>query len=242
MQEVFSLREIEKLVKKNRYKVNDDNKFKARCVDGRYVGDNLPPLARPGADAGSLMEMLVANDTLSLGLQNKVVADILLSIVGGYTHFHFHTDRYYPTKILGCGHIKEVLQDPEPYQLTEASAMFLQDFLQTVSDKGACITILEGDHREGAVLIIRGKDWSVASDNKLFVYHHTLDDERRKLIAHKMVLCIDPTLQVREEYLYNMLSQIADNQRMETVNRLAAGLPIYQASFEKNGEYEIEKI
>lgn len=238
----LSLSKIEKLVKKNRYKTNDDNKFKARCIDGRYIGNNLPPLARPGGDAGSLMEMLAINDTLSLGLKNAEVANRLVAIVGGYERFHFHTDMHHPTKIIGCGHIKEVLQNHTSYGLTIVSVTFLQDFLNTITEKGASITILNGDHTEGALLIVKGEDWSVEPDNKIFVYHKTLDDQRRKLIAHQMIQYIDPKLQVEEEYLYDMLSQISDNQRMETVKRLAEGLPIYEVVFEKNGKHEIEKI
>ncbi len=239
---IFSLEEIEPLVAKNRFRITSDNRFKTRCIDGRYSGLDLPALATPGADAGLVMEIIAVNREYDLGLTHQSIEEIILSTVNGYDHFYLHTDTDHPTDMLGCGHINQVFGDPLAYQMDKSDVDYVKSFLVRAQRKGAKNTILEDGHKEGAVLILKGSEWSVAPEGKAFIYTQTLDDMRRKQVAHMMISYISEKLKIDEGYLYHILTQIADNQRMETVRRLASGLPIYEVDFEKNGKYTLKTI
>lgn len=238
----LSFKDVNELVKHNRFSVTKDTKYKVRCIDGRYTSENLNPLARPGADAGVLMELIATNHEYHLGLTDKNIQEIVLSTVGGVKHLYFHTDTHSDGSVFGCGHIKQAIQDPQAYQLKKEHMDSVIDFLQNSIKKGANNVILEGEHEEGAVLVVKGSEWSVAPQGKAFIYHQTLDDLRRKQMIQLMIPYIDKALHIDEEYLYGIMTQVADNQRMKTIGCLASGLPLYEVCFGKNDEYAIQNI
>lgn len=231
----FTLEEVKNFIEVYRYPVSSQETNNARCIDGRYRGNDLAPLARPGGDFGSLMEIVAANESLQLGLSDEAIEKIMLSQTGGYEHFHIHSDTHHEKNAEGCGHIREAFHDPVSYELTDAGSTFLKNFFEQFEKKGGKMTVLDGEHGEGAVVIVKGNEWSIAPDGKAFIYHKTLDDGRRRRIAHAMASYVNPALSVDEQYLYDILTRIADVQRMETVRRLADSLPIYEAQFSKDG-------
>jgi hypothetical protein len=186
------------------------------------------------------MEIVAANESFQLGLTDEAIEKIILATTGGYEDFHIHSDTHHEKSALGCGHIREAFRDPAPYELTDASIAFLKNFLQRFEKKGGKIILLDGEHKEGAVMVVKGSNWSIAPDGKMFVYHKTLDDERRRRIARLIVSHIPPGISA--DYIYDMLTTIADTQRMETVRRLAGDLPIYQAQFTKDGAYTVSRL
>lgn len=238
-----SLSGINQLVEKQRYPVVEKNRFDARCIDGRYAGQSLPPLARPGADAGAIMELIALNRGLNLNLTNQEIVDIFLSIIGGWSRFHFHTDTHHQNNIFGCGHIKQATDDPSAYGLEKKDLEFLEDFLSQALQKGARREILEGKHDEGAVVVLKGTRWSLSPAGKAFVYHADLDAMRRVEIV-RVILSYDDKIAsaIDQKKLYDELTQIADRQRSETVKRLAPNLPIYEISFSSGDEYKIKPI
>ena len=180
----------------------------------------------------------------------------MLEVVGGVKNFNFHSDHHGDAKIpaSGCGHIKQMMQDPKAYNLNQEQLIFLKKFLELVKKQGACETILEGDHQEGAVLQIQGPyslypRFSEQIDQgktktQAFIFHSTLVNERHKLIAKKLIeekiVKLFPGYD--EEYLYEALSEVSENHLFETLKRLASGLPIFQVSFDSDGSFTIKEM
>jgi hypothetical protein len=112
--------------------------------------------------------------------------------------------------------------------------------------------VLEGEHCESAIVVIKGNTHSVypsfnpiGEDNKVFpyltqvfVYHRTLDNERRKQIVQAMLPYVKLP-NITADYLYEVLSQVADDQLLEIVATLAPHLPLYEVEFESNGKFEV---
>jgi hypothetical protein len=150
---------------------------------------------------------------------------------------------------LGCGHFKQAAKDPSVYGLVEEEIKAINGFLKEAIKKGAKCEILPGEHLEGAVLLVKGDHWSVApqliSNSEImeaFVYQKTLDNKRRKILVKHLLPYVKAPFSVDEEYLYQILSQVTDNQLLETVNRLAKDLPMYEVEFEGDGGFEIRKF
>ena len=79
------------LVSVNKYLVNE--RRVSRCIDGRYQNrPNLPALAFPGADVGLLALVLATADTYGFTVDRKKLLQSVFTVLGGYNHFHFHTD------------------------------------------------------------------------------------------------------------------------------------------------------
>ena len=45
----------------------------SRCIDGRYVGNELEPLAKPGADIGDLLMVFAANLEYGLEIESEKI-------------------------------------------------------------------------------------------------------------------------------------------------------------------------
>ena len=150
---------------------------------------------------------------------------------------------------MGCGHFKQASQDPSAYSLIEEEIKAVNKFLKEAEKKGAKRDVLQGEHLEGAVLMVNGDNWSIAPqiiiNNELlgvFVYHKTLDDKRRKILVKHLLPYVKAPFSVEEEYLYEIMSQVADSHFLETVSRLAKDLPVYEVGFEEGGGFEIKEL
>ena len=119
--------------------------------------------------------------------------------------------------------------------------------------KGAKETVLEGDHQEGAVLIVRGnygvlpkyvlEDESKRILVEVFVYQATLSDSRHRVLSKKLLenKAVELFPGCDEEYLYEVMIEMAENHLFETANRLAKGLPIFTVEFQSDGTFSIEQ-
>jgi hypothetical protein len=252
----LNLNQINDLVLDNRYKVNEKSRFISRCIDGRYQNDeNLPALAFPGAEAGELALILATARAFAFKVNPELAYKSLVEVVGGEKNLHFHTDNHHDGIIAGCGHITQETKTPQDYNLTEDEINFVKEKSKQAIKNGAIEIILEGDHKEAAVVYISG-DYGVYPQGvvetdggseipaQIFIYHQTLVNERhrelaKKLIENKAVVLPEGT---GEEYLYEALSDTSDTHLLETLKRLAKGLPIYQVNFEDDGGFKIEEM
>ena len=249
--------QIQDLVWKNRYKIENRQKFLSRCVDGRYRNKgNLPPLAIPGADAGELALIFAAANTYGFEIDEEKVFASLLEVVGGVKNFNFHSDHHGDPKIpaSGCGHIKQQNLDPKVYGLNKNQTQFVNETLMKAKKSGAKEIILEGDHQERAVLQIQGP-YSLYSrfseqidqgktQRQVFIFHSTLVNERHELIAKKLIeeKAVKLFPGCDEEYLYEALSEVTESHLFETLKRLASGLPIFQVGFDSDGSFTIKEM
>lgn len=153
---------------------------------------------------------------------------------------------------LGCGHFKQASKEPEAYGLVSEEIEMINDFLKKAIKKGARCTILKGEHLEGAVFIVKSTSWSLLPQlikketeielTEIFIYQKTLDDRRRKILAKNLLSDVKAPFSFDEEYLYQILSQVADDQLLETINRLAKDLPVFEVVIDEEGMFEIKEL
>ena len=251
---LLTIEQVDKLIRENRYKVDPEKKFLSRCIDGRYKNeDGLPALAFPGADVGEIAMVLAASKSFGFDIDFKKLITTLAEVVGGVKNIKFHTDHHATPGVeaAGCGHFKQMKGDPSAYGVTSDETELIQQELKQLKNKGAVETILEGEHMEGAVIMVNG-NWGVypqynletENGNKfveIFVYHQSLVDERHRALCSALLHNKAITFKngEDEEWLYNTFCETSETHLMETAKRLAKGLPIYEVKFEDNGDYKI---
>lgn len=227
----------------------------------------LEPLAKPGADLGDLMMVFSANFQYHLGLKREEIFQAFLKTIDGWQNFRFHTDNHFlnpkikslnPSGIsnsqapinnfFGCGHFREVVKDPEAYGLINQDIEAIYQFIKQGLANKTQLEILRGDHKENGVLIVKSDNFSVAPQAvigeelfMIFVYHKSLDDKRRKKLVKNIILTVGSNNSFDEDYLYQSFSQVADDHFLETINRLAPDLPVYEVIFNNENEFEIKK-
>jgi hypothetical protein len=247
--------QIQLLVKENRYQVDEKNKFLSRCIDGRYKNNSkLPALALPGGDLGQLALLIACVNDFSLEIDYEKVFQSLIKVIGGLKNFSYHTDSHHGGLALGCGHFTQILKDFVAYNLQKKDIEFLEEKLKFLKKEGVLPTVLEGNHDEGAILIVKGNfgifpRFIIETDEgkkevSTFVYQKTLVDERhrvlvKKLIEDKAVKLFD---NLDEEYLYEILSEEGEIHLLETVNRLASDLPLYEVIFDNRGRFSLKSL
>jgi len=234
------------------------NPLLSRCIDGRYDNSSsLPALAIQGADAGELALIFSTANICGLTLDMTQALQALIDTVGGEKNIRFHTDSHAKEGVMlaGCGHITQVSSDLHSYNLTEIQLEFIKKQLALLKEKGAQDTILYGDHGEIAVVFVKGNYGVLprfklgreegGREGQVFVFHNTFVDARHRILAKKLLERKAFQLEggLEEEYIYSSLSDACENHLMETVKRLATGLPIYEVQFfESKNRFEITEL
>ncbi len=247
---LLSKEHILDLVRENRYRPVDD--VSSRCIDGRYEkSDSLPGLAYPGADAGQLLMILSSARSYGFDVDFGKAYTTLLETVGGETKLGFHTDTHHEGVLAGCGHIGQALLNPKEYHVEAGDVTRVVDAFRNASATGAHEAVLQGEHNEGAAVIVRG-DYSIypkytlmheghPKEVSVFVLSQTLIDKRHRVLAGKLLANQAVTLQegLDGEYLYEVFSEVTETHFLETAKRLAKGLPIYEVVFDEGGTFDI---
>jgi hypothetical protein len=248
--------QVQELVAKNKYKLTDTNRNTARCIDGRYENsEELGALAIPGGDLGELAALYATANEFGFEVDYDK-ALISLQSVTGKNNFCWHTDTHGEKDVLasGCGHMKQMRLDPKAYNLEPDQIEVLNKQVEKAFKDGGKQTELQGDHQEGAVLIIRGEysvmpQYYLQTDHgkvkvQVFEFHHSLVSERLKTWAKKLVEdgAVKLLDHLDDEYLYQVLSEKMDDHLFETSKRLAKTLPIFRVHFQDDGSAEIEEM
>lgn len=254
---ILNLTQISEFVFSNKYQVEETEIRKTRCIDGRYLGQDLPAFAYPGADAGMLATVFATARTNGYDLDQEKAYSVISDLVGGEKNLQFHSDSHAhgDLALTGCGHIKQMTLSPEAYDLTTDEVEFIKNKFTQAKKKEAHEIILQGDHQEGAVVFING-NWGIYPQGEvtmeigekqpaqIFIYHKTLASEyfrilTKELIAKKAIIFKDSET---EEMLLTALLEVADIHLLETAKRLAKGLPIFDVKFEEDGQFKIEEM
>ena len=256
---ILSFKDISFLVKENRYRVNPKTWFLSRCIDGRYKNSSdLEALALPGADLGEISIVVAACLTYGYDYDLEKIMAVFVDVVGDEDSLRTHTDSHGDKNIYasGCGHFAQITKDPKAYGLNEflveeIRKLFTSKFKNQLGGKS--YIVLSGDHLEGAVLVIEG-DWGIypqyvleTNEGKkpvqVFVYHKTLVERRRRLMAKKLLekKAIVFRNGENEEMLYQALNEVGEDHFFETAKRLAKDLFIYQVVFQGNGDFKIKE-
>ena len=256
--EKFTLtkQQISSLLFESVYEVK--NPLLSRCIDGRYNNsDSLPALAIQGADAGELALIFSTANTCGFFLNTEHALKALVDTVGGVPNIRFHTDSHAEKgKVFaGCGHMKQINLDLDGYNLTEDQMNFITAQFEEMKKLGAQETVLQGDHKEAAVLFVKGKYGVLPQfklgreeggrEGQMFIFHNTFVDARHRILAKKLIASKAFELEggLEEEYVYSVLSDMCETHLMETVKRLASGLPIYEVEFfESKNRFEVKEL
>ena len=248
---------VQYFILENRYEIDPERKFISRCIDGRYEDSlNLPALAIAGADLGDLAVVAAAGNEFGFDLNFEKAAEVLTELVGGIKNFSFHTDSHADSKIAagGCGHIKQINLNKEAYNLTQDQVKSLRKIAEDLKKKGANQPLLQGEHQEGAVFIVKGNygilpQYDLKVDGKTlrvqaFVFHKTLVDERHRQLAKKLIeeKAVQLFNGLDDQYLYEVISEVTEDHLFETMKRLAKGLRIFEVNFESDGGFKVEEI
>lgn len=251
----LTIEQVEDFISENKYLFNQDKWFLSRCIDGRYEkNEELEPLAKPGADIGDLMMILATSNEYALNIVPETALEVLINTVGGKENLRIHTDGHNchdkdeKKQCLGCGHFKQASLDPAAYGLEDEDIDYIFEALQQLKKDGIKNDVLDGDHSEKAVIVLKSKKYSLmprlknsAGITECFIYHKTLDDKRRRELAKNLLPHVMSDKDIDEEYLYEVLTSTSDQQLFETVSRLAPEYPIYNVKIDDEGIVEVEE-
>lgn len=237
---------ITRWVDKNRFEVLPDERFIARCIDGRYPhSKGVAPLAYPGADVGQVLVVMAAAHTYGFRVTAHEIFDVLKKLEGGVGRIHDHTDEMHNASYCaGCGHVQLVRKYPDMYGLTRASCDEVLDVFSHMVHPD----VLKGAHHESAVIVAAGSQkWSMYSQDdsmSVFVVHKALTDARHRALAKIMVgsgilTVAEGQSKLDEETVYEYLSAVFDDHLIATSAHLAHGLPQFVATFSDGGEVVI---
>jgi rhodanese-related sulfurtransferase len=156
---------------------------------------------------------------------------------------------------VGCGHLRLVDQHPEEYGVRAGLATALQRAAYRLLWEGSPeihITALGGEHEESAVLDVRLDEppWALAhvplvppriAGEQMFVYHSEavafLREANVKFLLNAELPVRLPT--ARADDLRAKLEELAARQLAATLRHLAAGLPVYEATFGVGGSVAV---
>ncbi|MEZ4379711.1 MAG: rhodanese-like domain-containing protein [Nannocystaceae bacterium] len=157
---------------------------------------------------------------------------------------------------IGCGHLRLMTENAGVYGIRDGLvATFLRAFFEADwnGEVDLDYVILVGDHAERAVLsvVLDQAIWPFtkvplvppAGDLQIFVNHPQVVDYLRGQVAG--FLTLEPELGVRPEdhgRLVAKMRELAAQQLGATLERLAAGLPVFEARFDRAGGVTIARV
>lgn len=234
---------VYELVKNNQYLPKLKNIWISRCYTGRYNNSNtLSSLAFPGGDVGELALLYSAGNSYGFSVNYDKAFQVICNLIGGIQHFSFHSDNASgSTKIgSGCVYINSIYTDPESYTLQQEDLQTIENQILAAKKGGAEEIILSHEVHEGAVIIFKGEKGILPQyifevenqtiKSQVILYHQTLVNERRKQLVKKYMEENAVTLYegCDEEYLYQVLSDVAEIHLFQTLQKTAKGIPIYK--------------
>ncbi len=213
-----------------------------KCIDGRPAikgeecAGEKKPAAFPGADLGVAMLLLQESMTAEEALNN--VLDFLQE--NGAT-FNYHSDTHHEHDkkgIIGCGHANAAYEKNEYYAFRSDEQKKLVELVQKLKEQGdlrVSEDILDGDHKEKAILIVDDPKESVQHDDpqtgeQYFVYDRLAHMEYIEKLAE--------FLQKRGyEIDADKLKKDAEDQAMATLALLGSsqGKPIFKVAMDIEG-------
>jgi rhodanese-related sulfurtransferase len=156
---------------------------------------------------------------------------------------------------IGCGHIRLMLQKSDEYGIRrELVLSFLCAFyrLWWGGSPELGLTVLPGDHEEGAVVNVRLAEevWDLSrvplispacGGQQMFVNHPDVSSFLRRRTVQSFVreagpLTVEPS---REGTLQRAVDELAARQLGATVGYLAQGLPVFEVVFAKDGSFDV---
>lgn len=228
--------------------------MESRCVDGRYEGENMPMIAKPGGDIGDAMVLVAAANELGINLEPKEAIEIVVEKVGGVSHFQCHTDEHAEHDQaghgMGCGHFKKSLLEPNAYGLKPEQAGAFVNEVNIAVEQGAHEEILHGDHAEQAVFVVDSDKYGITplrrTDGELqesFVYQKGVHQKQLADMAVSLQEAFAKKgVAVELGAVQKAVDDLFGKQLTATLQRLAVGLPMFSITFDDIGNAIVKMI
>ena len=245
---VLTKEQINQLIFKNRYPIIEEKKFFSCCFEEVFEDKENPcPLTLPGGDLGEMAVILATGNDFGFEIDFEKAFESLSKLIGGERNFSFHNHLF---SSFDCSYWQEVKKEPKAFNLTQREINLLQKKTKhfLVNQKS-----LKKDSYKTAVLLIKGY-WSVypryfleteegKKEVSVFLYQKTLVDNRRKILAKKLIdeKAVKLYAGCDAEYLYQVMSEEGEIHLFEAITRLAKDLPIFQVNFDEEGGFTVEK-
>eukprot|EP00455_Lapot_gusevi_P050129 TRINITY_DN721_c0_g5_i4.p1 TRINITY_DN721_c0_g5~~TRINITY_DN721_c0_g5_i4.p1 ORF type:complete len:606 (-),score=122.28 TRINITY_DN721_c0_g5_i4:113-1930(-) len=158
-------------------------------------------------------------------------------------------------RLLGCGHIRLMLQNSEVYQVRPELVQYVLRAFFRALWKGAAecdFVVLSGQHREGAVVVVQSANPlhsfsyiplvtpACEAQKQVFVDHSQVAGHLRKELARfvslqRDIIQIDTSTTTEDprmlDTFFHKLDSLANLHLQTTLGHLACGLPLYQLNF-----------
>ncbi len=232
---------------------------KTRCNDGRHTHNTneLSAFAIPGGDMGQLMIIASSGKRYGFDIDLDASYKILCDIVSGEHNLGFHTDSiHYASKNMwdGCEYIRALRADPSRYGLTIQDIEECLSYFNHAVKRGITPQVLQGEHREGALLVVYG-GYGVCPGTRLSIEGHTkeiqvfvhqmnLMNSRHRRLAFELIKqnAVQLHAGCDEEYLYEVFSETAETHLFESIKFQKRGIPVYEVHIDTKTEFDIKEM
>lgn len=222
-----------------------------KCGDGRDEQNYMEAIF--GSDLGYAFAAQAALRDLGKLKESKEGNALrkTLSIVAGEGQTYIHTDDHLGNEeqlFGGCGANKVARSNSSLFGLTQEDFSALDVVMEELNNNGKVErAVYKGDHNEGAVALVKGRDFSVrANDVKqgtsVFVATIDLIEDRLHDIAQKLSKDYETT----EDELFRAMHARWQTQteiiRKNLAHIKGVALPVYTVEFSDTGEPSITKV
>ena len=239
----FSEEEAKNYSEIAKYQITPKNSF-IRCIDGRYLpNEETPAFAVPGGAAGYFMLIYAVLNDLGVNLRSSRVAEIVTELLGGVSKICCHTDSHdhslYQGPAAGCGHFLLSHKDPAKYGLNEDQVKLISFEMGQLFNKGANEVVLQGNHAEQAVLLVRSDNWSILPSvekggvkKEVFVLHETFHRNNLKKLTGLFLKEFESnSITKSPDEIEQSVNGWATRQLLATAGAVASNLPIFAIEF-----------
>lgn len=157
----------------------------------------------------------------------------------------FHNDNHNLGEMaLGCGHFRQVKNNPKIYGLTNKDINLILNFLKKVKAKGAKEIILKGKHNESVILVIETRRWGSIrniENTEAFVFHKSLYEDFLNKLILKLINWPEFNFLSLKNFK-NLFLGVGEKQFNETLKKLAPNLPIFMIKEKNKKLIVIKKI
>lgn len=247
--------QVYELVSDNLYSVPENSRYISRDISGRYYNTSgLPALALPGGDLGELAVLYGTARSFGFEINHEKALQVLIELIGGVQNFSLVNEKSFKQDdAYRHFYLNYIKNEPEIFSLDRQDIDYLEKQRSYLMKKGARETIFTNKPHESAVIILKGScgiypQYEIKLEGgqvkvQIYIYHQTFINLRRKIFAKELVAKQAVTLfeGCDEEYLYQVLSDTAENHLFETLKKEAAGLPLFQVIVD-NDKIKVEEI
>jgi hypothetical protein len=250
MTKYLTIEQIEELVRNNIYEI-PKKKYQSRCSTGQISNDiNMPALALPGGDVGEIAILYSASKQYGFECNLEMSVLLLNKIVGkGKSNENKHLQISIAED---CKYLHFLSEDPERYSLSKD---MVSELFSHIEQAELLKTLLKKGNRgqvENACLIVQGnkgvlpqylfENYSQNFAASVLIYHKSLINERRKAFIHSLYYhkAVKLPSNLDEEYLYEILSDVAEDHFYSYISQLDFNLPIYSVQILPNNQIKLE--